>query len=283
MVDVSRPMSDNISAEVLAEQWRMTGAPYRMTDTEKQIYGRFLQESAEHIDNPKMIVLGVTPELRELGHKYGYSVTCIDFSQTWINAMDILMDGKAEKDIIVRCNWFEIPLQRGEYDVVVGDGPITLTELKNWDRLLEIVHQLLKPAGYFITRTIVGIGDPVPLGDALKIFGERLLRYPEKYMASLWYATMTPQNKMGNNVLEEELKRLRDNGGPASDEFDTICNRLSKMFHVRSGGAYMLEQKHYEKILSKYFQIKGLDYDKALHNIEKPMAIWYIYCLANKS
>jgi len=280
--EVSRAVPDYISTEEFAEQWRTIGVPYRMTDNEKQIYGRFLRESAGHIDNPKMIVLGVTPELRELGHKYGYRVTCVDFSQTWINAMDILMGEEGGKDIIVRCNWFETPLQRGEYDVVVGDGPITLTELKNWDRLLEIVHQLLKPAGYFITRTIVGIGDPVPLGDALKIFGERLLKYPEKYLTSLWYATITPQNKMGCGNIEEELEKLRDNGGITSDEFDKIYNRFSKLFGIKSPG-YALEQKPYEKILSKYFQIKGLDYDKALHNIEKPMAIWYIYCLANKS
>ena len=275
-------MPDNISTEEFAEQWRTIGAPYRMTNNQKQIYGRFMRESAGHIDNPKMIVLGVTPELRELGHKHGYRVTCVDFSQTWINAMDILMGEEGGKDIIVRCNWFETPLQRGEYDVVVGDGTMNLLELKNWDRLLEIVQGLLKPAGYFITRTLVGIGDSVPLGDALKIFGERLLKYPEEYVNSLWYATKTPQNAVGGGIIKEELEKLRDNGSITSDEFDKISNRFSKLLGMKSEG-YVLEQKHYEEILRKYFQIKDWDYDKAFHNIEKPMAIDYIYCLANKS
>ncbi|MEM2936114.1 MAG: class I SAM-dependent methyltransferase, partial [Candidatus Bathyarchaeia archaeon] len=156
------------SHEEVGERWKKTGSPYSASVNEQQIYDRFFGEAAEHGDDPKMVVLGVTPELRKLGHKYGYQVTCVDFSPMWINAMDILMGEEGERDIIVRCNWLETPLEKGRYDVVVGDGSINMVELKDWDRLLKIIHDLLKPGGYFITRTLVGMKDPIPLPDALK-------------------------------------------------------------------------------------------------------------------
>ncbi len=199
----SKAAFNRFPPEEFAEKWEKIGAPYRPTVNEQQIYGKFLKEAAEHRDNPKMVVLGVTPELRKLGHKYGYQVTCVDFSPMSINAIGILMDGEGEEDIVVRCSWFETPLQKGQYDIVIGDGSMNMVELKDWDRLLKNLHGLLKPGGCFVTRTLVGMEDSISLPDALKRFGKQLFRHPERYMGSLTYAIITPENNIGGHLLRE--------------------------------------------------------------------------------
>ncbi len=45
---------------------------------------------------------------------------------------------------------------------------------------------------------------------------------------------------------------------------------------------YMLKQKHFEEVLSKYFQIKGFDYDKELYNAEGLTAMSATYCAVKK-
>jgi hypothetical protein len=260
--------------EEFAENWRKTRAPYRFTENELQIYGRLIREAAAAKDNPKMVVLGVTPELRMLGHQHGCRVTCVDFSPMWINAMDILMGEDGKEDIIVRCNWLETPLQRGEYDTVVGDYVLNCLKPTKWDRLLRIVHDLLKPGGYFVTRTLVGVGDPVPLLDALKMYGKQLLRYPDKYLVSLCYTTIQPDGQWGSHILKEQLEKLHEDGGITDDEFNTLS-----VLCARAGSAdtYMLKQKNYEEILSRHLQIEGFEYDKELHNVEGLLAKFPIH------
>ncbi len=275
----SRIAFNRFPPEEFAERWKKTGVPHRPSVNEQQIYSKFLGEAAERGDDPKMIVLGVTPELRKLGHKHGYQVTCVDFSPMFITAMDILMGEEGEKDIIVRCNWLETPLPRGQYDVVVGDGSMNMVELKDWERLLKIVHDLLKPGGYFVTRILVGMEDPISLLDALKRFGKQLFRYPERYVGSLWYTTITPENTFGSYRLREPLEKLRENGDITDDEFNTISVWVGRAGKI---DVYMIKQNHFEEILSKYFQVKGFDYDKELHDAEGLIAMLPIYCAVKK-
>jgi len=274
----SRVAFSRLPPEDVAEMWKKIGSPFRASVNEQEIYARFLEEAAEHRDNPKMIVLGVTPELRKLGHKYGYQVTCVDFSPLVITVMDILMGEEGERDIIVRCNWLETPLQRGQYDAIVGDASINMVELKSWDRLLKIIHDLLKPGGYFVTRTMVGLEDSIPFTDALKRFGKQLFRYPERYIGSLQYALITPENNVGPYRLVERLEKLRKNGDITDDEFDIICMRIPP----GRVDVYILEQKQFEDVLSKHFQIKDYYYDKELHDAEGLIAMFPIYRVVKK-
>ncbi len=276
---------EGVSPEEFVERYKklkMLQLGQRPSVNEEKIFERFIKEAAaEQRDNPKMVVLGVTPELRKFGHKYGYQVTCVDFSQLMIDAMEILMGEEGEQDVIVRCSWLETPLQRGQYDIVVGDGSVCMLELKDYDRLFKICNELLKPGGYFVQRIAAGTEDPISLLDLLKRFGKQIFKHPEKHIFNMMYTSLTPEKNFKGYLLKEQLEKLCENGHITKDEFDKTWMLLEPI--VARIDISIPKQEHFERIFSKYFKIKGLDFDKKLFNLEETIIYLPIYCGVKRS
>ena len=80
----------------------------------------------------------------------------------------------------------------------------------------------------------------------------------------------------GSNILKEQLEKLRKDGIITNDEFDklsVLCGRAGNM------DTYMLKQKSFEEMLTKNFHIKGVYYDKELHNAEGLIAMFPMHCM----
>jgi SAM-dependent methyltransferase len=101
-------------------------------------------------NDPNILVLGATPELRTLALKNHCKVTSVDHSMTVINAMAEFMDSGLDqrREVVVKCDWVDMPLEWRAYDLVLGDGSLNeLASLQEYDRLLKKLKDLLKPSG----------------------------------------------------------------------------------------------------------------------------------------
>lgn len=114
-------------------------------------------ERIRHRENPSVLVLGATPELRMLALRKGCRVTAVDRSLTVINAMSEFMDYEGldrTRETVVNGNWLTAPLERGGYDLAVGDGLMNeMDRLEDYYVLLERIKGLLKPDGYLSLRS----------------------------------------------------------------------------------------------------------------------------------
>lgn len=135
----------------IADQWKLYQPPVRPSKSEIKIFEGFMKRKG--LDK-KVLVLGATPELRDLAHKLKAKVTICDISLTMMMTMVDLMKykKKAKDEIWIRSDWLEAPLKYNHYDYVIGDFVVSNIPFKLQNDFFKKIKSLLKPGGYFITR-----------------------------------------------------------------------------------------------------------------------------------
>lgn len=123
-------------------------SPSRLSPGEEEKYRAWITQL-----KPKTaLVLGATPELRDILNELGCETTIIDINLEMIVAMSSLVKVNNPDETIVRANWLSNPLRSGYFDVVVGDAVLPNIPWKDRALLLSEVKRMLKSTGVFITR-----------------------------------------------------------------------------------------------------------------------------------
>jgi SAM-dependent methyltransferase len=133
------------------EHWRIYDSPARPSKGECQLIQSFISHLKKR---PKILILGSTPESRDLAHNLQAEVTCVDGSLEMLTGMTELMKykNKAAQEIWFRSNWLTMPVAENYYDFVLGDLVVTNLPLALQSVFLAKIKSVLKPGGYFITR-----------------------------------------------------------------------------------------------------------------------------------
>ena len=134
------------------EKWK--GTTVRPLAEHEEIYEKHFQKIARK-KKPRVLILGATPELRTLGHKYKFEITCADRNLEMYLAMGLLVRGKIDQEIFAKADWADLPLQNNYYHLVAGDDVLNMLSWPEWDSLFTKVSSLLKSKGYFSTHLIV--------------------------------------------------------------------------------------------------------------------------------
>jgi len=137
-----------------AKTWKKTYPPARPSQKNILDYEKFLKEAVKSKKKEiKILLLGSTPELRDLFAKYkNIEVTLVDVNMDMILAMTELMEKKARNEIWIKSSWLTVPVSHNYYDAVFGDYVTGNLPRKKLASLFEKIETILKPGGYFITR-----------------------------------------------------------------------------------------------------------------------------------
>lgn len=106
--------------------------------------------------NAEVLILGATPELRDLALELGAQVYALDISEAMLNQASEIMkyrDHVDEKRLIG--NWLEIALENSSVDLVVGDGVTNNIPVGKINDLFTEIKRVLKPGGYVLLRDLV--------------------------------------------------------------------------------------------------------------------------------
>ncbi len=136
------------------ENWSKITGPGRPSNTEIGIYERF-GRSRLNKKNVKALVLGSTPEIRDMLAKYkGLQVHLVDVNIGNSLAMSELMRHKiaGEKEIWIKADWPHVPLRENYFDLIYGDFVVCNVPFGKQDKFLANVRTWLKKDGLFITR-----------------------------------------------------------------------------------------------------------------------------------
>lgn len=138
----------------LAAHWKKLAPPMRPSKGDLKVYEAFLRRAIRGVRHPRILVMGATPEMRDLAHAHSAEVTVADFSSEMIKAMVGLMKykKKTNEEVWVKGNWATLPLKAGYYDIILGDGVIDNVPWATHGQWLRHTRDLLKPDGAFITR-----------------------------------------------------------------------------------------------------------------------------------
>lgn len=137
-----------------AKNWQRLTSPARPSQREIKIYENFAKSFLMK-KNVKVLILGATPEIRDMLAKYkNIQVVLVDINLDMALAMTSLMRQKkvAEKEIWLRANWLSAPLPQKYFDVIFGDFVLGNVPFKLQAQFLNNIKSWLKSGGYFITR-----------------------------------------------------------------------------------------------------------------------------------
>ncbi len=138
----------------IAERWSMHQHPGIPSEETVSIFRKLIEDemSKHNIKNPKVLLHGSTPELRDMLFELGAEVVIIDKFMQMILGMSELMTHKNDKEIIIKADWINPPLEDNYFDFVIGDLTIGNVLKKNLRNYLESIKRVLKRDGYWITR-----------------------------------------------------------------------------------------------------------------------------------
>ena len=131
-----------------ARRWQQLGPPLRPAAQDLDFFSDLIQEWSRHHGPPRVLLLGVTPEIYHLSWPEGTSFLAVDKSQSMIDAV---WPGPQEA---VQCvDWLSLTLPDNSRDIVLCDGGLHLLAYPQEQRkLVRILHAILSDQGLFILR-----------------------------------------------------------------------------------------------------------------------------------
>jgi len=138
----------------MADSWKLFTPPWRPARSNIVSFKKILNTTIKDIENPKVLILGATPETRDMLADYkNIEVVLADINMEMILAMNELRVKKVfSNEIWVKSDWLKMPLEKEYFDVIFGDYVTSQLPKEILNAFLLKIKSLLKPAGRFITR-----------------------------------------------------------------------------------------------------------------------------------
>ncbi len=283
-----------------AERWNLRDGPSRPSQETVQHYNALVKLALGKGKNQKVMILGATPEIRDLLYKYYFlkkiKVGCVEWLPVMYYGMSQLINFKIPGERHIKKDWLKMDFPKNSIDLFIGDlvfGNITTREKK--EKLLSLIQQRLKNKGYFITRhayitprvKIANIKKylysfvPAVLNEKLTIKQAATSFYVDLVLAS-WYRNK--ENKLSLVYYLSELKSIRRHFKRKNLSNNDIIAKLIFEHFQRLGNIFSRKYWVYypkqeeERILKKFFIIEKRLFTKDYHSAANTP----IYCLKPK-
>ncbi len=203
--------------KAIADMWNTYFTqPSRVSKDEASKYGIWLSKYSDASKN--VLLLGVTPEIRESLAGLNCNVTCIDINKEMISAMDSILKVKNPDERILNENWLDNSLSDNSFDIVVGDAVLPNVAWVDREKLLMQIKRVLKPDGLFITRAFY-VPRKKPFRNMDEILAKFSARKPDyqsalEFVLELQILAYDPKDHLGTfSKPREMLAKIRGVGG----------------------------------------------------------------------
>ncbi|MFA6027415.1 MAG: class I SAM-dependent methyltransferase [Patescibacteria group bacterium] len=116
-------------------------------------YYDLYSRSTEGAEKIHTLILGATPELRDIVLSYGHQLTVVDRNKEALEEKTRLMHYKnSPLEKVIIGDWLNIDFPANYFDVILGDGVLTALDKAEQQKLLKILKKILKPTGSLLLR-----------------------------------------------------------------------------------------------------------------------------------
>ncbi len=245
----------------LANYWRQLGPPIRPSKMEIKNYEQFLPLAIKKRKKLKILILGATPELRDLAHKYQAEVTVVDINWQMIMAMRELMKYKNKPEIWVKSGWTAVPLADNYYDVILGDGVVGNISQNDSRQWWQHLNEFLKNGGYFITRIFVGLYDKKAVADEFR-----------KLLSDIFKKNKLSLTEIGSVKVYLELLTINPKTREGtSSKYREIYHKYSKDFEISA----QKKERIFKQVVKVYPASKKIWYTPDINDIKKEIQPYF--------
>jgi ubiquinone/menaquinone biosynthesis C-methylase UbiE len=286
MIHGSNCIESQFSWTEVLEIWKKFIPPIRPSIKEQRIYEHYF-DKIKNRRNVKVLILGVTPELRNLVSKSYCNCIVIDFHSVMIKAMNHIIKesryNRGNKEFVIKGDWFCMPFQSHEFDLILGDCSLNSLRRNELGPLFEELGRLLKIDSYLCMR-IVTIPNKLQRQRICDIFEMNRMKnqvisqniFEDLYLQILFsveaYNTNTKRSSISK--ARKEWRKLYFDNKIAKQEYEAFEGILSK-------GEYaplILRRNELEDLFKNYFHIIHIKNKDSNGGGYSP-----IYCLKSKS
>lgn len=210
----------------LAENWKEMKHPARPSEKDKEVYGEYVSKIAQR-EEPKMLILGSTPCLRDLGHKHHVPVTVIDNNPDAFQALRMLKERGGQENYVEQ-DWEEMKIE-GEFDLIIADTSLNMLKWEDYEGVLENIEEHLKSNGYYVERMPCRVQDTISEREFLnwlerlkEQFGKEIA--PPANYALMLYASDSGQERISLSEHKQKIRPLYQQGKITEETFETLGN-----------------------------------------------------------
>ena len=262
-------------------------APGRPTKDEIRIFLYYIKKAGILLGTKKRqkklkaLVLGATPELRDMLAKLKADVSLIDMSKYMIREMTKLRKIKSKERKYVG-NWLKMPFANETFDLVVGDLAQGNIPKSKKDDFFREISRVLKKNGYFIQR-IFHIAKNLKHENPDKILKKySRLKYTKKLHMELFMDLLYNTYNRKTNITDTAIiKRWIQKYMCAEGKFNHPNKKINKLLER----AYVMWQpfekkwctfpeKDIAKMLGEYFIIVDNSVRTKSHRAGETFRIW---------
>lgn len=256
----------------LAKTWAALKPPWKPSNERIKIYHEIIKK---HVKRKEALLLGATPEIRDLLAKLKMKVTILDISPSMIRAMTSLKKKKNEENIVIG-NWLTTKLDK-KYNLVIGDSVVNNLSLKQVNRFFQQVKGFLKDDGIFICQIAV-IAKPLEkISISTDDIIEKARKRPAYYKSYVnraydycQWSVLHRRNKIINwGELNEIYRHKLKNKEISKKEFKLLD------FNLPDVRMLFLTKQEFEKMINPFWNIIEEKYEKE-HKVSKDFYRIYI-------
>ncbi len=256
--------------------WAKMQPPARPNLNEQGFYETIIKKVIKNNPRAKILILGSTPELRDIIIKNKITPVCCDISSEVFRSLRIIMKRHGQERFILS-DWTELNLKQ-RFDLILGHQVINMLPLKKQSKLIETVHNHLKPGGIFVQSVVLrasqdknislltGFKRYRRLGKRFKKFAFSIIHPDLLLSISKKTGTYSPKDCL--NIVERLYKFHKIN----KEERDAYF----KVMPPSDLRVYIPTKKIFEKLTKKYFRIKLIYCPKSIYYDSRH---WPIYVL----
>lgn len=262
--------------------WENISFPNRPTEKEIEIYRTFAAGASGEI--PRILILGATPELRDLAAGIKMQAFVCDASPLMPYGMaKFLRFAKTKDEIWIKANWLDVPFEDNFFDIIAGDLSLRHVDPQTQERFLNKIYRILKPGGRLIIRT--HIINPAYQERSYRDILDEAMTLPyakKKYEAmgvllSRLFDSSTKDKKVNLEEIRSEVRNYISIYNPPFSYrlflYEFITKRLNHYYLNPASQS----REEAEELLNKFFRILGVEHDGTypesefypIYNLEK--------------
>ncbi len=256
-----------------ANVWKYAQAPSRPHKSDIN----FIEKSLKNMDkggNLKVLILGSTPEFREICIKNNLAPAIVDYSRLNFEHLKIHMGIKG-KEFLINQDWRTMGISE-KFDLILGDLSLNMVNFREQGTIMGKLSKLLLPGGLIAHRTwIYKKSKYKNLRELVKNHRNRknISIYQSLLMELIhfWYDKKNRCIRYGNT--REEWKAAFEKGWITKKEFGSYF-RVYGYFNLPT---YLTTKRLFEKMIQKHFTIKNIFFGRYFNSRYSP-----IYVLESK-
>jgi len=124
-------------------------------DAELNIFLQYLENVVRGVSEPRILILGCSPELREIAAKFKAKTTVVANDLEVIERTASLMKTKNKKEEWLEGDIMVLPLQKRSFDLIFSDHVLSNVSPFNKENFYGRMKEILKKEGSVVIRSVV--------------------------------------------------------------------------------------------------------------------------------